>query len=70
MRAVYGLYEAFLSPEFFLERGKLYDADDPSVTEQMRRHPGAFTDNPARAMGGVVEQATAAPGEKRATRRA
>lgn len=68
MRAVYGLYEAWLTPTFFVERGKLYDADDPALEEVLERHPDAFTDNAARITG-VVEQATAAPGEKRNVRR-
>jgi hypothetical protein len=56
-----------------LTAGEAWDGDDPLV----RSHPALFTDAPAVVRGtgasGVterpVEQATAAPGEKRGTRR-
>lgn len=53
-----------------LKAGDPWDADDPTVIE----NPDAFTTGPdrVRRSGGetvVVEQATAAPGEKRSTRR-
>lgn len=56
-----------------LTAGEAWDAEDPLV----RSHPTLFSDQPTAVRGtgpsGVterpVEQATAAPGEKRATRR-
>lgn len=55
---------------FRLHRGEVWDADDPLVGE----HPGMFSSQPviARVSRGqgweIVEQATAAPGERRRTR--
>jgi len=48
-----------------VQTGELYEDTDPLV----RAHPGCF--EPVRATAGVaVEQATAAPGERRNVRRA
>lgn len=51
-----------------VRRGEVWYAEDPFV----KAHPDLFSDDPPRARGSEpeVEQATAAPGEKRATRRA
>lgn len=51
-----------------LTRGDCWAADDPFV----KAHPGLFSDEaiPRRTTAApVIEQATAAPGERRATRR-
>lgn len=53
-----------------IREGEPWDADDPTVIE----NPDAFTRGPARVRRSAgesapVEQATAAPGEKRSTRR-
>lgn len=45
-------------------RGQAFDADHPLV----KARPNLFTDRPP-IVEGEVERATAAPGEKRATRR-
>lgn len=51
-----------------LREGDLWDADDPVV----KTHPNLFSDEPTRinrtTRTPVVEQATAAPGEKRRRR--
>ncbi len=44
MRVIYGLYEAWLTPEFFLERGKAYDPSEPHVAQALARFPDAFGD--------------------------
>jgi hypothetical protein len=55
---------------FTLHRGEVWDADDPLVKQK----PGFFSDTPVvvRVSAGegwrVVEQATAAPGERRRRR--
>ncbi len=50
-----------------LKPGDCWAADDPVVLQ----HPGLFQDEPIpRRSVPVVEQATAAPGERRNTRRA
>ena len=53
-----------------LSKGEPWDADDPFVVD----HPECFSDAPTRVQTSRrgwtdVEQATAAPGEKRRTRR-
>ena len=48
--------------DVFLEPGKVYDDDDPEAAELVRAHPGFFE-------APNVEAATAAPGERRSTRR-
>lgn len=50
-----------------LRVGDVWDATDPFV----KAHPELFSDRPptVRTVEGPVEQATAAPGEKRRTRR-
>lgn len=53
-----------------LNKGEPWDADDPVVLA----HPELFSDSPLRVRTSTrgfvdVEQATAAPGEKRTTRR-
>ncbi len=52
--------------EIKLIEGRAYDADDQAVLQ----FPHLFSDTPTvySSYGVVVEQATAAPGEKRATR--
>lgn len=52
MRVVYGLYEAWLTPTFFLERGKAYDADEAHVAEAVSRFPDAFGNK----FAGVTEE--------------
>jgi hypothetical protein len=64
MRAVFGAYDAWITPSFYVERDKKYDPDDPEVAAAMRKHPSAFTSNDSE-----IEQATSAPGERRNVRR-
>lgn len=56
-----GVFDVQLVP------GRAYAADDPVV----RMHPHLFSDHPTvyTSRGDIVEQATAAPGEKRAVKR-
>ena len=42
MRVIYGLYEAWLTPEFYCERGKAYDPDDSHVAVAYAKRPDAF----------------------------
>lgn len=52
---------------FTIHRGQKYDAELQVVREQ----PGFFSNDPSTGMQDApVEQATAAPGERRSTRRA
>jgi hypothetical protein len=44
MRVIYGLYEAWLTPSFFVERGKAYDPSEPDVASARAKHPDAFGD--------------------------
>jgi hypothetical protein len=76
MAVVYGAYTSYipyLSSDFYVEERKAYDLDDPIigpvVAEVMKRNPDAFraTPDPTPPAPPVVEQATAAPGEKRRT---
>lgn len=48
-----------------IRRGQPYPADAPVV----RRTPGFFSTDPTGVVESPVEQATAAPGERRSTRR-
>lgn len=73
MAVVRAKYSAHVGESLYVNEGELWDADDPLVKER----PDMFTDD----LSGVtrtsvppkreapVEQATAAPGEKRQTRR-
>jgi hypothetical protein len=64
-RVVYGTTFSWVSETFFVEKDRKYSVDDPSVAEALRRHPWAFSsDEPP-----LVEQTTAAPGERRVVRR-
>lgn len=70
MRIVYAVDTATVAlttgDTFTIHRGQKYDADLQVVREQ----PGFFSDDPATGMRDApVEQATAAPGERRSTRR-
>lgn len=64
--------ETFIAGHITVIAGSHWPADDPLVVA----HKKLFTDDPTFGMSSsapvapVVEQATAAPGEKRATRRA
>jgi hypothetical protein len=52
---------------FTIRRGQKYSSD----LQVVRERPGFFSDDPQTGMeDGPVEQATAAPGERRNTRRA
>lgn len=53
--------------DIIIREGEAWAGDDPFV----KAHPDHFTDAPARVRRtvAVVEQASAAPGEKRGTRR-
>jgi hypothetical protein len=44
MRVIYGLYEAWLTPEFYVERGKAYDPEDSHVAQARMKRPDAFGD--------------------------
>jgi hypothetical protein len=75
MAVVYGAYTSYvpyLSSDFFVEERHPYDLDDPIigpvVAEVMKRNPDAFRATPdPTPPAPPVEQATAAPGEKRRT---
>lgn len=62
---VYPKSTGWVSETVFITEGEPWDADDPFV----QRHPEHFSDDPGRSLrgSGRVEQATAAPGEKRST---
>jgi hypothetical protein len=76
MAVVYATFSTWVTPTVQIERGEIWDADDPVVAS----HPDWFTDDPTafarrsaadvynadNAHSGRVEQATAVPGEKRA----
>jgi len=76
MAVVYATFSTWVTPTVQIERGEIWDADDPVVAS----HPDWFTTDPtafarrsasdvynaANAESGKVEQATADPGEKRA----
>lgn len=71
---VYAVTDTWVAPGVYTRRGETWAADDPIVAE----HPDAFQADPE-ALGvvrrsgpppaQVVEQATAAPGERRTVRR-
>lgn len=74
MNVVYAKYSAWVSPSVQIVEGEAWRADDPIV----QKYPQKFADLPKivrttlpRHLQGEppVEQATAAPGEKRTTRR-
>lgn len=74
MQVVYAKYTTWISPSVQIVEGEAWRADDPVVA----KHPEKFDSLPKvirttlpRHLRGepVVEQATAAPGERRATRR-
>lgn len=59
--------QTILEPAFLnIAKGQSFNDDDPIVLS----HPDLFTNDARRALPGAVEQATAAPGEKRNARRA
>jgi hypothetical protein len=65
---VYSTFSTWVTPTVQLQRGEIWDSDDPVVTS----HPDWFTDDPEahgllRRSGPapVTEAATADPGEKR-----
>jgi hypothetical protein len=62
---VYPKTTGWVSETVFIVEGEPWDADDPFVA----KHPEHFSDDPGRSLrgSGRVEQATAAPGEKRST---
>jgi len=76
MAVVYATFSTWVTPTVQIERGEIWDADDPVVAS----HPDWFTSDPsafarrsaadvysaANAETGRVEQATSDPGEKRA----
>ncbi len=75
----FATFSTWVTPTVMLTKGEAWDADDPVVTS----HPDWFTDDPPEVkrsanrsftaesanLAAPVEQATAAPGEKRAYRR-
>lgn len=79
MAVVFATFSTWVTPTVQIERGEIWDANDPVV----QSHPDWFTDDPtpfarrssndvysaANAEGGTVEppveQTTAAPGERR-----
>jgi hypothetical protein len=71
---VFATFSTWVTPTVAINRGEAWDADDPVVLS----HPDWFTSDPSQfartssASYGepAVEQATAAPGEKRTVRRA
>jgi hypothetical protein len=74
-KTVFATFSTWVTPTVHLNRGEAWDADDPVV----RSHPDWFTSDASEfarrsdapyGEPAAVEQATAAPGEKRATRRA
>lgn len=70
MRYVFCTSGGFVSAGTFdiqLVPGRAYDANDPVV----RKYPHMFSDTPTvyDHRGNIVEQATAAPGERRQVRR-
>lgn len=76
MAVVYATFSTWVTPTVQIQRGEIWDADDPVVAS----HPDWFTADPSgfarrsaneaytagNAETGNVEQATASPGEKRA----
>lgn len=73
-KTVFATFSTWVTPTVHINRGEAWDSDDPVV----RSHPDWFTDSPdefarrtadagAQAPEPVVEQATAAPGERRMT---
>jgi hypothetical protein len=54
MRVIYGLYEAWLTPSFFVEKGKAYDPSQPDVASARAKCPSAFGDQYAGADDDVV----------------
>jgi hypothetical protein len=69
-RVVYAKHDGWLTAAVYTHRGEAWAADDPVVAE----NPAGFSDDPESigvlrrsgpAPAPVVEQATAAPGEKR-----
>jgi hypothetical protein len=74
MRVIYGLYEAWITPSFFLERGKAYDPSQPDVAAARAKCPSAFADQYAGMPGGddddeysdaAIERARRGPGRPR-----
>lgn len=70
INVVYATTDSWITPTVLTRRGEVWAADDPVVAQ----HPDAFTDDPDQAgvvrrsgpaPAPVVEQATAAPGERR-----
>jgi hypothetical protein len=53
--------ESFAGDLFEFHKGEVVDADDPAA----KKWPSHFGPLVVRSYGGVIEQATAAPGEKR-----
>jgi len=45
MRVIYGLFEAWLTPSFFVEKGTAYDPSDPDVAAARSKCPSAFGDH-------------------------
>ena len=45
MRVIYGLYEAWLTPSFFVEKGQAYDPSEPDVAAARSKCPSAFGDH-------------------------
>ncbi len=73
-KVVFATFSTWVTPTVAINRGEAWDADDPVV----RSHPDWFTDQPPdvrrssdqsteESAEAPVEQATAAPGEKRTT---
>jgi hypothetical protein len=74
---VYATFSTWVTPTVQIQRGEIWDPDDPVV----QSHPDWFTSDPTGLMRRsdppsiapmtepAVEQATAAPGEKRSVKR-
>lgn len=71
MKVVYATADVWVTEFLYVRRGEYFPADDPAVVA----HPQFFTDDPSEFVrrtapptDPVLEQATAAPGEKRQRR--